>query len=160
MSFFKNALIAAGFMTLGAVSTVGLQAAARGPHGFGHPGRAQLQRLIADLDLSEDQQAQVDELKQMMRDHHLSKHDDRMARHDDMVSMLQQENLDRDAVHAEIDARAADKLDFAHMMADEMMDLHSTMTPAQKATLAEKADTFHERMQERMQERMERRGEF
>lgn len=152
MSTLRTIAFAVGFMSLGAVSAVGAQAAAS--PGFGH-GR-HLARLIQQLDLTDDQQAQAEEIRDAMRSHHEAARAERDERRDDMLAMLGSADVDRDAVHAEIDAKSAEKTAFIHEMADMFLDLHASLDDEQRATLVEQAEEAAERMEQHRGERGER----
>lgn len=161
MSTLRTTLFAVGFMTIGAVGTIGAQAAAS--PGLGH-GR-HLARLIQQLDLTEDQQAQAAEIREAMQGHHEEMRAERESRRDEMLGLLGSASVDREQVHAEIDAKLAEQSTFMHDMADRFLDLHASLDDAQRATLVEQAEQAAERMEQHRSEHGERgsrgpRGDF
>jgi Spy/CpxP family protein refolding chaperone len=145
MSTFRSLIFAAGFMAIGAFSTIGLEAIAR--PGQGGPG-PQVARLLGMLDLSDAQQELAAEIRSTAQDHRESMRADREASHADLMALLGSASVDREAVHEELDVRASEKLAFAHTMADMILDLHATLDDEQRARLVE-----------RMSERDEQRGQ-
>ena len=134
MSTFRTLLMAAGFTLLGAAGAVGVQAAAHGPRGGGHFDGQRLDHLAEALSLTEDQLAQVDDIKALVQAERQSHAPGAWA------DAVQQGTLDRAEVHAHIDARA----DAAHDIADAVIDLYDSLDEAQRATLSEKIDRFRE----------------
>lgn len=151
MPTLRTLAFAAGFMTLGALGTMGAQATA-GPGGHG----AHLARLIQKLDLTEDQKTQASEIRDAMRSHHKDMSTERDERSDEMLDLLGSADIDRDVVHAEIDAKISEQAAFAHDMADRFLDLHATLDDAQRATLVEQAEEAIEQRSERHGQRGER----
>ena len=77
--------------------------------------------------------------------------------HAELMELLGSPSVDRAAIHAELDARASEKLAFAHTMADMVLDLHATLDDEQRARLVEAMSERGER-RERMEPPPSRRG--
>ena len=153
MSMIRNTLFAVGFMTVGAIGTVGAQAAAR-PGSFGHG--AHLARLVQQLDLTDDQQVQADEIRDAMRSHHEEMRADRGEHKAELLAQLGNASVDREAVHTEIDSKLAEQASFMHEMADMFLDLHASLDDDQRSTLVSSAEQAMDRHEERRGERGER----
>lgn len=155
MSTHKNVLFAIGFTAIGAVlGTAGLAIAGGGPGGHGGPGGrggfgAHLYHLYAELDLTEAQQTQLDAVRDFVRDEAEQDRDDRMADAEKVSRLLSQANPDRNTIHKLIDERAAQKVDLAHDTVDKILDLHATLTDAQRAELVSDIEEMRARHEER-----------
>lgn len=160
MSTFRSIFFATGFMTIGAFGTVGLQASARPDHAGPGPHVA---RLLGSLDLSDAQQELADEIRATALDHRESMRAEWGSNHAKLMDLLGSPSVDRAAFHAELDARASEKLSFEHKMADMVLDLHATLDNEQRARLVEAMSERGER-RERMgpppSQRGTQRGDF
>ena len=149
MSALRNVLFAVGFMTVGAVASVGAQATAgayrAGPFG---PGMV---KFVASLDLNDQQQELVDEIKLDAREQMQAHREDRDGHKAEVKALLSQETIDADVVHDMIDTRVNDMSSMAHDMADKFITLHATLDDEQRATLVEKVDEVSERHEQRGQ---------
>lgn len=160
MITLKNALFAIGFTILGAgLGTAGLAVAGHGhggppggPEGHGGGFGAHLYRLYDGLDLTEAQQAQLEEIRDFARDEAEQDREDRRADGGQMVGLLKQAKPDRSAVHKLIDERAAQKTELAHEVADRFLDLHASLSDAQRAELIERMEELRARADERMED--------
>jgi Spy/CpxP family protein refolding chaperone len=157
MSTFRSLIFAAGFMAVGAFTTIGLEATAR--PGQGGPGPA-VARLLGALDLSDSQQELAAELRSTAQDHRESMRAEREADHAELMALLGSASVDREAVHAELDARASEKLAFAHTMADMILDLHATLDDEQRARLVERMSDRDEQRGQSPSRRGTQRGDF
>lgn len=157
MSAIRNVLFALGFATLGAIATVGTQAAASGHRGgpFG-PGMA---RLADSLDLTDDQQAMVDEMREEARTQMQAHREDRESGKEEIKALLSQETMDAEVVHTMIDDRINEMSGFAHDMADKFIALHATLDEDQRTQLIETMDEVAERHSERRGRHGGERGE-
>ena len=157
MPTIRNIIFAAGFATLGAFAAVGTQAVA-GAHSGG-PFGADMARFAQALDLSEAQEALVDEMRAEARAQMQANRMGKQADKEGIKAMLSQETLDAAAVHSMIDERIDEMASFAHEMADSFIALHATLDADQRATLVEKMEEASERHEERRQRHTERSSE-
>ena len=145
----KNIIFASGFMALGGLASVGLEAVAqpgkRGAQGGGHA----LHRLIQDLDLNSDQQSQLEEMRDTMRTQRQQRRLQQQADHELLFGMLGEENVERDLIHEQIDERMDAMRTQAHAMADDLMDIHASLDADQRAVLVENAGEMRERREQR-----------
>lgn len=159
---FRTVLMAAGFMALGATTTLALDASARGggqgmhQRGPGHHGPrvpgAGLARAMGQLDLTADQQAALESIRDDVMADMKAMHAERKAEKGDIVEQLATGELSRDQVHSQIDAHAAERTEMAHEVVDRIMDVYETLSPEQRAELV----TVIEEHQARRADRMER----
>ena len=167
-AIWKKSLYGLGLMALGATLSLGMQAAANpgGPSGGPPPPGAILIHLLEDLDLTEAQQTQLDELKSEMRDRFMDAREDQARDAEEMAEIITARKIDRAAMHARIDEQLAAQAELLHAGADQLADFHATLTEAQKAELADKIREGLERREERrddrreeLRERLDRDGE-
>ena len=159
----RTAVLALGLLSVGATATVALDAAAsppgvgmhqRGPgnHGPKMPG-AGLAKLLAQLDLTEDQQAALDALRDDVIAEMKALHAERKASRGDLVEQLVAGELSRKQVHAMLDERAAAKAAMTHDIVDRILDIHASLSPDQLAELQQLLDEREARRAERMERR-------
>jgi len=157
-----------GFATLGAVTVIGTQAFAqqgRGPgSGAAHAqrtrggpggGMGQIAVIIADLDLSEDQQVLAQELRAELRDQAEGHREDRDADRDSIMEALESDPVDAETIHALIDQRQARKLEVSHAFADAAITFFDSLDGEQQAVVLDRADRSMSRpgrMRQAMQE--------
>ncbi len=151
-----------GMATLGAVGATTVSALAepgfeRPPHGEHGPHmrgpRMPGQRFamaVARLDLTEDQQALLDELKDDTRAEMEALRESHEGEMDGLKEQLLGDGaVDRAALHAMLDQHAADRLAAAHGFLDKVLDIQATLTPEQKAELKAMSDKMEARREER-----------
>lgn len=141
----RRILFASGFMALGSLGTVGLTAAAGrggpgGPAAHGPAGGPERVVLMAmrRLDLTDEQQALLDDAIDDIRDQVRATHSGR-ARPDReaLIAAVADGSLDRETLHTRVDARLAAMAETAHLSIDRIMDVYESLDADQKAELAE-----------------------
>ena len=155
MPAIRNIIFAIGGAALGAIATVGTQAIAGSPGG---PFGTDVARFAQALDLSEDQESMVAEMREAGRAHMQASRSGKQRDKQDIQKMLSQESLDADVVHSMIDERIDEMASFAHDMADKFIALHATLDADQRATLIEKMEAAGERHEERRRRYIEQRS--
>jgi Spy/CpxP family protein refolding chaperone len=111
----------------------------------GHHGGAafMIDYLSEALDLSETQQAQLDEIKQEMFAQAREMHAEKRARHDEFMALIRSEQIDPAQMRALVAEHRARMDEFVDMAIDRVVAFHSTLTPEQKEKLAGKIEKFH-----------------
>ena len=142
-----------GLASLGVAAGAGLTALAspggpgaqRARPGVELPGM-RLVHGISQLDLTDAQQEMLDALradaKAEMQDLHAERKAEREARKEAMLSAGEP---DRAALHAALDAHAADRLALAHTFLDRVLDIRDTLSADQLAELQEMAEAHEDR---------------
>ena len=157
----KSITFAIGFTLLGAGLGTAAGAFANGGHGGpesreggrgGHEGGpsfgGHLYRLYSSIDLTETQQAQLDGIRDHAREEVEQDREERRQDAGQMVELLSQAKPDRKAIHKKIDERIAEKGELIHDTIDEVLDLHESLSDAQRQELVDN-----------MRQHMERRGD-
>ena len=161
MSGLQKSMFAAGFMIVGGVATVGVDAVAqsgvRGHRGGAHA----LHRLIQDLDFDDEQQVQMDMLREDARAHRQQHRQQQQEDLSALVSMLGDAELDGEMIHNRIDGRLDGMRIQAHAMADELLAIHASLDVDQRAALVENAaemgarsERGHDRIRSRLQDQV------
>jgi Spy/CpxP family protein refolding chaperone len=160
MSTVRTVLFAAGFMTLGALgATAGSALARPGGHHDGPPAM-KLGHLIASLDLTEAQEAALLDLREDLASEFKTSRSDHKDEMESIVSAIKSDTVDREAVHALIDAAAAERTAMAHRATDGVLDIYDTLSPEQKTLLIERLDdakSRHAELRERHEAHRARR---
>jgi Spy/CpxP family protein refolding chaperone len=148
----KRGAFAIGFMGLGALLGVGASAVAGGPPGeggpHGHLGR--ILGLYEGLDLNPAQQKQMSEIKDDLKEEFKAGMQERLEEGRETVELIKADKLDRKAVHQRIDDRAKERLEVAHEVADQLMDLHESLSATQKQELVTRLEQGLERAEDHM----------
>jgi Spy/CpxP family protein refolding chaperone len=140
----KKALIGAGL--LGVVLAAGAAFAAAGGH-RGH-GMQMISSRIANLEdeiqATPQQRAVIDQAKSNVIAAIQAKHAAKANNHrGQIIALLTADKLDTDALYALADSRAQDIRDLAKVVVPELQKVHDVLTPAQRQTIAAKAQQMH-----------------
>ena len=105
----------------------------RGKHA--HPG-ARMMKAVEQLDLTDDQRSQLEALKAEHRPEGKRGKQGRKGKRGggERVDLFS-DTVDREAAHAQLDARYAERLERAHTQLDRALDVLSILTPEQRAEL-------------------------
>ena len=155
MPAIRNLIFAIGSAALGAIAAIGTQAVAGSPGG---PFGSDMARFAQSLELSEDQESMLAEMREAGRAHMQASRAGKQQYKSEIRDMLSQESLDADVVHSMIDERINEVASAAHDMADRFIALHATLDAAQRATLIEKMEAASERHEERRRRHIEHRS--
>lgn len=138
MTTLRTAALALGFTLFGASAAFTASAVAGGHSRGGSQGLMKLTHAIATLDLTDEQVQMIEGLKvdtrADMKALHEEQGDESKAA---LKAIVAGEALDRDALHAQLDAAAAARTAVAHKALDRVVDLYDTLDDAQRAELAE-----------------------
>lgn len=139
-----------GMATLGMVGGATLTAiAGPGARGGMHMPGMQLAHGMARLDLSDAQEQMLDDLRTDTMAEMRAMHQDKKRGKRAMVeTVLTDGEVDRTALHTDLDEVAAEKLALAHTFLDRVLDVRDTLTPDQLAELREMAAEHGARREE------------
>jgi len=143
--------LAAGFVVVGLVGFgVGGFAGGAMGHGFGGPGmHLALSGLIDDLDLTENQQQQMDSVHEQLRARFEAKGDGRQDHHAWLVDQIRKGSVDPVEVRQSIDQHLEEARALAYQVADELVPLLNSLDETQRTTLLSFVDEIHETMEGR-----------
>ncbi|MED5370249.1 MAG: periplasmic heavy metal sensor [Myxococcota bacterium] len=147
-----------GALALSTLAALSLGGAALAKGGPGHHGGKGIfgpgmHHVLAELDLSEEQQALAKELRDEARANHESERAEREQAMDSALTELAKAEPDSAALHAIVDQQLATMSTRMHDGVDAFLTLHATFTEAQRATLVSE-------LEDRRDEALERRDEF
>ncbi|MFN0063260.1 MAG: Spy/CpxP family protein refolding chaperone [Myxococcaceae bacterium] len=133
-----------GFLGLSALAVVALSA--WGPHACGKPDAARKARFVTamvddtldDLDATDEQRAAVHGLKDRLLAEGFALRDDNKAARTQFLTQWQSAQPNTTELHTLVDSRMTAVTAFAHKLADAALELHTILTPAQRAELGER----------------------
>lgn len=155
---FRRRMMLASAALAGAVGLAGVAQAGPWGHHRGGPGGGGglmrgLMHMIDELDLSEQQELELVRIRRSARSERKAMHEAMQADVDALIEMLGDGEVDKDAVHARIDAMMARASGRAHAMADRALAFHTTLSPEQKQKLAKGLADKRDRMKARFERR-------
>jgi len=103
--------------------------------------------LVEDLDLTEEQQAQLDGIHELIRSKHEAHEGERGEHFDQVLDAVESGEIDEQAVHDHIDAKVDEMRASLHEIADEVIVFVASLDEEQRATLVVKLEDFRERME-------------
>jgi hypothetical protein len=150
----KKYLVAAG-LALGLVA-IGGAAIARpdGMKGGGFPGKMML-RLFGDLNLSEQQELKAIRMRRALSEQGQQARQETFKSLEPAIAELGKAQPDARKMHLIADEAIARYAKIVHSAIDQAIDLHSTLTPEQRTTLATRAQEIHDKREQRMERRFE-----
>ncbi|WP_342375823.1 periplasmic heavy metal sensor [Myxococcus stipitatus] len=144
----KKKLAIAGSAVVAVVLLSGF--AFRGSHGHGpNPERIKqvltwkLNDRLDDLDATDAQRESIHAVKDRLFAEGSRLAEEQHATRSEVVSQLESDTPDAQALHALVDARIEAVRAFAHKATDAVLEVHGTLTPEQRKTLASE---YKERM--------------
>lgn len=126
-------LIAAFSATLGGAAVLTGQAVAGGYGGRGMTGR--FTEVMEELDLTDAQKADLLDLRTSLQDQWHGMRDERGECLEVISGALDQDPVDRNAIHAAMDARLEARKAVLHGSVDDVLDFYDTLDATQRATL-------------------------
>ena len=111
-------------------------------HSHGHKAEFMVDYISEALDLNENQQAQLDQIKDELMAKAKGMHADKESLHEELVTQLRSEEIDQVRVKAVI-AEHREKMDeIIDLMVVHLAEFHKTLTAEQKEKLIAKIETF------------------
>jgi len=136
-----------------------------GPGGFGRGGFGGPMALLRQLDLTDEQRAQVRQVMESHRDEQRAIGERVMAAHRAQEDAVTAPQFDEQVIRTKSAELAAVEADAAVLQAKVHSEVFALLTPEQQAKAAElkaqrqaQAQQFRERMKERVKERQQRRA--
>jgi Spy/CpxP family protein refolding chaperone len=138
--FFQKALFALVFVGLGSVGTLAGSALATPGGGAQAGGRsgaksAMVENLVQDLNLSAEQMAKGQEVKDRVSARMRDMRKQRKAGVEELANELSNGPIDRRAIHKLADRRLDTMASNIHASIDDILDFVDTLDPQQKETL-------------------------
>lgn len=114
-----------------------------GPLGF------MMEKMTEDLDLSVQQKADVQKIKDEIKAKMDSKKEDHKSMGEDMGNMFRQSTLDKQKILDLAASREKNREEMKSFMIDELIKFHDLLTDAQRNKVADKMKDFHDKMQQK-----------
>ena len=111
-------------------------------HSHAHKAEFMVDYISETLDLTESQQAQLNQIKDELMETARQMHDDRESMHAELVAQLRSEEIDQALVKAKIAQHRAQMDDIIDLMVLRLAEFHKTLTAEQKEKLVAKIETF------------------
>ena len=93
-------------------------------------------RIASRLDLTESQQADLEQMAGEIAEKAKGMHADHASRRQEIADLIRQGTLDRDVVDGLIDDKMARVREMADFAAERLIDFHGTLTPEQREKIA------------------------
>jgi periplasmic protein CpxP/Spy len=101
-----------------------------------------IEKITADLDLSEQQKADVQKIKEEIKTKMEENKSKRENKFDEFDRMFRQDKLDKDAMKEAMKKHEADREAMKDFMLDELIKFHSILTSEQRNKAADKLKEF------------------
>jgi Spy/CpxP family protein refolding chaperone len=125
------------------------------------PGRGVMMKQMIDsrvaqaedlIQATPQQRAQIDQSKETIVAALQKGHQDRRATHQKLVTMLTADSLAEKDLYAIADQHVAEMQQLAKVIVPEIVKVHDVLTPAQRKTLAAKAQELRQKHQQHQQQ--------
>ena len=141
----RKTVFATLFAALGGISVLGSQAIARDGAGAGSQGSmGRFADVVAELNLTDDQKADLVDLKTSIRDRFSDARTERSGTMRALVDAITADHIDRTALHTVVDTQAAARIQATHATVDDVLDFYENLDATQQALVKERAATFCE----------------
>jgi Spy/CpxP family protein refolding chaperone len=111
-------------------------------HSYAHKAEFMVDYITETLDLSESQQAQLNQIKDELMEKTRQMHADKESMREELVAQLRSEAIDQALVKAKIAEHRAQMDDIVDLLVVRLAEFHQTLTPEQKEKLVAKIETF------------------
>ncbi len=141
-----------GALTLGGLAIAG--PGGHGPHrggpgGPGGPVEHAMMRAIHDLDLTEDQRAILQDIREQARENHESLREQHRQTYETMKAELLSDAPDAALLHSLVDQQHAEMQQRMHDRLDTLLEIQAVLTPAQRDIVAGELEEMESRMKDR-----------
>lgn len=146
LSSTASRVILSAVIILFAVLTVKGIAFARHIHKFADgPGAFIIDRISETLDLSSDQKAKVEKIKDQIKEKMESKKNEREGKFDDFANEFKKDNIDRNKLLELGQKHEQEMKEMKDFMLDKMIEFHSILTPEQRNKAVEEMKNMKEK---------------
>ena len=111
-------------------------------HSHAHKAEFMVDYISETLDLTESQQAQLNQIKDEIMEKAQQMHADKESMHAELVVQLRSEAIDQELVKAKIAQHRAQMDDIIDLLVVRLAEFHQTLTAEQKEKLVAKIETF------------------
>ena len=111
-------------------------------HSHAHKVEFMVDYISETLDLTESQQAQLNQIKDEIMEKARQMHADKESMHAELIAQLRSEEVDQDLIKAKIAQHRAQMDDIIDLLVVRLAEFHKTLTAEQKEKLVAKIETF------------------
>ena len=111
-------------------------------HSHGHKVEFMVDYISETLDLNEDQQAQLNQIKDQVMTKVRQMRADKESMREEFIAQLRSEEIDEVRVKAAIAEHRAQMDEVVDLIVGRLAQFHKTLTPEQKEKLVAKIETF------------------
>jgi len=111
-------------------------------HYHAHKAEFMVDYISETLDLNENQQAQLDQIKDELMAKAQEMHADKESMDEELVAQLRGEEIDQVRVKAFVAGNRAQMDEIVDLIVVRLAEFHKTLTPEQKEKLVAKIETF------------------
>jgi Spy/CpxP family protein refolding chaperone len=112
-----------------------------------------MQKVTKELDLNEEQKAELDKIRQEIKSKMESRKKDRDALFTDFENAFKQDKLDKQVLKDLAAKREAEKEDMKDFLMDELIKFHAILTPEQRTKAVEKFKEMREKRHKKLHDR-------
>jgi len=116
-----------------------------------------MNKVTKDLNLTEQQKADIDKIKEEIKAKRQSMKKDRGSKMDDFANVFKQDKLDKETLKSLEQKHDADRQEMKDFMMDELIKFHDILTPDQRNQVVEKMKEMRQKMKDRHSERKDKR---
>ena len=111
-------------------------------HSHGHKVAFMVDYVSETLDLNEDQQAQLNQIKDQVMTKARQMRADKESMREELIAQLRSDEIDEVRVRAVISEHRAQMDEVVDLIVGRLVEFHTTLTPEQKEKLVAKIETF------------------
>jgi Spy/CpxP family protein refolding chaperone len=126
----------------------------------GGPLLFMMNKITKDLNLTDQQKADIDKIREEIKAKMQARKKDRGTRMDDFANAFKQDKLDKETLKAIEQKHEADRQEMKDFMMDELIKFHDVLTPDQRNQVVEKMKEMREKMKDRFKKRHDKKYEI
>jgi len=119
-----------------------------------------MNKVTKDLNLTDQQKADIDKIKQEIKAKRESMKKDRGSKMDDFANAFKQDKLDKETLKSLEQKHEADRQEMKDFMMEEMVKFHDILTPEQRNKVVDKMKEMREKMKDRHKKRHDKKYEL
>lgn len=116
-----------------------------------------MNKVTKELNLTAQQKADIDKIKEEIKAKRQSMKKDRGSKMDDFANAFKQDKLDKETLKSLEQKHEADRQEMKDFMMDELIKFHDILTPDQRNQVVEKMKEMRQKMKDKRDGRKEKR---
>ncbi len=119
-----------------------------------------MEKIVKDLNLTEQQKADVDKIREEIKAKRESMKKDHESGMTDFENAFKQDKLDKETLKSIMQKREAQREEMKDFMLDELIKFHAVLTPEQRTKAVEKVKEMREKGREMFKKRHDKNDKF